>query len=178
MWYLGAWGGVVVKPLRYFGRSRDQFSVVSLDFSVTYFLPTAPWPRGSIQPLVKMSIRNIPGGKGGRCVMLTSPPSCAECHEKSGNLNLLEPSGPHRACYGTPLPLPVWYVIELNMGAICRPTYVQSVFGLLPYTRKHLWRDCFNICADSVLHMLQISHFFGVHSFLHVPTRIKKIGLL
>ena len=26
---------------------------------------------------------------------------------KSGSLNLLEPSGPHRACYGTPLPLHV-----------------------------------------------------------------------
>ena len=25
---------------------------------------------------------------------------------KSGSLNLLEPSGPHRACYGTALPLP------------------------------------------------------------------------
>ena len=37
---------------------------------------------GSIQPLVKMSTRNIPGGNGGRCVMLTtSPPSRAECHE-------------------------------------------------------------------------------------------------
>jgi hypothetical protein len=37
---------------------------------------------GSTQPLVKMSTRNIPGGKGGRCVRLTtSPTSCAECHE-------------------------------------------------------------------------------------------------
>ena len=37
---------------------------------------------GSTQPLVKMSTRNIPGGKGGRCVSLTtSPPSRAECHE-------------------------------------------------------------------------------------------------
>jgi len=37
---------------------------------------------GSTQPLVKMSTRNIPGGKGGRCVrMTTSPPSRAECHE-------------------------------------------------------------------------------------------------
>jgi hypothetical protein len=52
-----------------------------------------------------MSTRNIPGGKGGRCVRLTtSPPSRAECHE---SLNLLEPSGPYRACYGTALPLPL-----------------------------------------------------------------------
>jgi len=37
---------------------------------------------GSTQPLVKMSTRNIPGGKGGRCVRLTtSPLSRAECHE-------------------------------------------------------------------------------------------------
>jgi len=37
---------------------------------------------GSTQPLVKMSTRNIPGGKGGRCVRLTtSPPLRAECHE-------------------------------------------------------------------------------------------------
>jgi hypothetical protein len=36
---------------------------------------------GSTQPIVKMSTRSIPGGKGGRCVSLTSPPSRAECHE-------------------------------------------------------------------------------------------------
>ena len=37
---------------------------------------------GSTQPLVKMSTRNIPAGKDGRCVRLTtSPPSRAECHE-------------------------------------------------------------------------------------------------
>ena len=30
------------------GRSRDRFPVVSLDFSVTYFLPTAPWPWGRL----------------------------------------------------------------------------------------------------------------------------------
>ena len=61
----------------------------------------------STQHLVKMSTRNIPGSKGGRCVRLTtSPTSCAECYGNLGSLNLLEPCGPHRACYGKPLPLP------------------------------------------------------------------------
>jgi len=45
------------------------------------------------------------GGKGGRCIRLTTlPPSCAVVM-KSGSLNLLEPSGPHRACNGTDLAL-------------------------------------------------------------------------
>jgi hypothetical protein len=47
---------------------------------------------GSNQPLTEMSTRNIPGGKGGRCVRLTtSQPSRAECHE------ICEPKSP-----GTP----------------------------------------------------------------------------
>jgi len=46
------------------------------------------------------------GGKGGRCVRLTTlPPSCAVV-TKSGSPNLLEPSGPVQACNGTDLPLP------------------------------------------------------------------------
>jgi len=57
---------------------------------------------GSTQPLLQMSTRNIPGGKGGRCVRLTtSPPSREECHE-IWSLNLLEPFVPHQACYRTP----------------------------------------------------------------------------
>ena len=47
------------------------------------------------------------GGKGGRCVRLTTlPPSCA-VFTKSGNLNFLEPSGPVEACDETALPLPL-----------------------------------------------------------------------
>ena len=44
------------------------------------------------------------GGKGGRCVRLTTlPPSCGVV-TKSGNHNFLEPSGPVQACNGTALP--------------------------------------------------------------------------
>ena len=47
----------------------------------------------------KMRTRNIPGGKGGRCVRLTtSPPSRAECHE------IREPK-PHGTLWATPGPL-------------------------------------------------------------------------
>jgi len=51
--------------------------------------------------LTEMSTRSISWGKGGRCVRLTTlPPSCAVVM-KSGNLNLLEPSGPLQAYNGT-----------------------------------------------------------------------------
>jgi hypothetical protein len=54
---------------------------------------------GLIQPLTEMSTRNISwGGKGGRCVGLTTlAPSYINCLEI---LNLLEPSGPVQACNG------------------------------------------------------------------------------
>ena len=61
-------------------------------------------PLGSTQPLTEMSTRSIScGGKGGRCVRLTTlPPSCAVV-TKSGNLNFLESSGPVQACNGSAL---------------------------------------------------------------------------
>jgi hypothetical protein len=55
---------------------------------------------GSTQPLTEMSTRLFSGGKGSRCVRLTTlSPSCAVVM-KSGNLNLLEHSGPLQACTG------------------------------------------------------------------------------
>ena len=46
----------------------------------------------------------FPGGKGGRCVRLTTLPQSCAVVMKSGNLNFLEPSGPLQACNGTALP--------------------------------------------------------------------------
>ena len=62
-------------------RSRDRFPAVSLGFSVTYFLPTIPWPWSQLRPYWKW-VPGTSGSKGGGCVRLTtSPPSRAECHE-------------------------------------------------------------------------------------------------
>ena len=59
---------------------------------------------GSTQSLVKMSTRNIHGGKGGRCIKADNlPPYCTDV-TKSGSLNFSEPSEPVQACYGTALP--------------------------------------------------------------------------
>ena len=66
--------------------------------------PIALWPWGRLSLKQKWVPGAFPGGKGGRCVRLTTlPPSCAVVM-KSGNLNFLEPSGPFQVCNGTALP--------------------------------------------------------------------------
>jgi hypothetical protein len=61
---------------------------------------------GSTQPLVKMSTRNTSWGQR-LPVRDADNLTTFMCRMswKSGSLNLLEPSGPHRACYGTALRL-------------------------------------------------------------------------
>ena len=64
---LGAWGSCATSPK----------VPGSIPGGVTgFFSDTFPSDRtmalGSTQPLLKMSTRNIPGGKGGRCVRLTT----------------------------------------------------------------------------------------------------------
>ena len=73
---------------------------------------------GSTQPLV---LGVFPGGKGGRCVRLTTlPPSCTVVM-KSGNLNFQETSGPLQACNGTAFYLLLWkqYIsIKLHLSSV------------------------------------------------------------
>jgi len=70
--------------------------------------PSRTMTLGLTQPLTEMSTRNISwGGKGGRCVWLTTlPPSCANCLE----IWKLQPPGTLRACPGL-----LWDCFVLNL---------------------------------------------------------------
>jgi hypothetical protein len=92
---------------------------------------------GSTHSLVKMSTRNIPGGKGGRCVRLTtSPPSCAECRENLGACTSWNPLGHTRPVMGRLyffIYVPLWEgkcLQKLWKSDGASPRYWTSVFGI------------------------------------------------
>jgi len=70
--------------------------MVSLKFFIDIILPAAPWPWGWLSLQQKWVPGIFPGVKGGRCIRLTSPHSCAECLE----IWEPQPSGTLRACPG------------------------------------------------------------------------------
>ena len=89
------------------------------------------------------------GGKGGRCVTLTTlPPSCAVVM-KYENRNFLEPSGPLQACNGTALPLPFYLIyvppcLTIKNYLFCPNVFVRSLMdfrrnnGYLSIQHQHI----------------------------------------
>ena len=73
------------------GRTRDRFQAVRPGiYSVAADISVCP----GVDSASKNEYQDIPGGKGGRCVRVTTlPPSCAECLV-IWSLNRPEPSGP------------------------------------------------------------------------------------
>ena len=100
----GVWVRVVVKHC-----ATSRTVPGSIPGGVTGFFGDIPSDRtmalGSTQSLVKMSTRYISCGWR-RPVLEADDLTTFMCRMswKSGSLNLLESSAPHRACYGTPLP--------------------------------------------------------------------------
>jgi len=113
------------------GRSRVRFPMVSLEFFIDTILPSPLWPWGWLNPQKKWVTAIFPwggGGKGGRCVGLTTlPPSCADCHE------IWEPqrSGTLRACPGP-----------------CRDCFILLNTHTHTHTHTHIYRVIQNYCRD------------------------------
>ena len=73
-------GSVVVNAALLVGRSRDRSPVVSL--GIFFFGSIRQVHVPGVDSASKNECQDIPGGKGGRCVGVTTlPSSCAECHE-------------------------------------------------------------------------------------------------
>ena len=114
--FIGAWGSVVVKALLV-GRTRDRFPVVSLDFSVTYSFRPYHGPGVDSAPSENEYQEHFRGVKAAGAWGWRPHHLHVSNVIKSGSLNLLEPSGPHRACYGTPLPFYLLRIILLPLFA-------------------------------------------------------------
>jgi len=73
----------------------------------------------------KNEYRDTPGGKGGRCVRLTTYHLDVPIVEKSVGRNLLEPCGPVQAYNGTALP----FTYKAHTSKTCGCVYVFWVRG-------------------------------------------------
>ena len=88
--------------LRYCATSRKIAGLIPDGVTGIFHIPCRTMALRSTQPLTEVSTRdNSKGGKGGRCVGLTTlPPSCADCLEICERKPPATPTGPVQACNG------------------------------------------------------------------------------
>jgi hypothetical protein len=88
------------------------------------------------------------GGKGGRCVGLTTlPPLCADCLEIWGSLNLLETSGPVQTCNGIVLPCFAHTVVILmtyEYVTLLKTRSLKILKANAPFTERERERNTVN----------------------------------
>jgi len=119
------------------------------------------WPWGQLSLYQKLVPGVFPGGKGGRCIRLTTlSPSCAIVM-KSGNLNFLEPSGPLQDCNGTALPLPLLVKNETTpvSSTFCQCFLLPSSFWIsYSVWLKHLCWPFSNSFSCNLLSLILVNN--------------------
>ena len=83
----------------------------------------------------KSEYQDIPGGKGGRCVRLTTYHLHVPIVKKFGGLNLLEFCGHVQACNG--IALPFLYKITINVSQHNRMNSIKMTFQIC--RTDHVW---------------------------------------
>ena len=128
---------------------------------------------GSTQPLVKMSTRNIPGGKGIRCVRLTTYHHIVPMSIKSRSLNFLDPSGPAWPVMGV-LYLFQYILYNSALQNICIPASHHSSYEFS--NRAHLIYSVFRhiFCLPAYLIFFSISAYL-LHS--RIPIQLMEWNL-
>jgi len=107
----------------------------------------------------------ILGGKGGRCVRLTTLPPSRAVVTKSRNLNFLEPSGPVQACNG------IIYV-HTYINAYILHTFHIHIFYTYIHTYMHYMHTYISYIHTHI-HTNTRAYIHYIHTYIHTfPTYI------
>ena len=171
-------GAAVARWLRCCATNQKVAGVIQI-FHWHKILPFTLWPWGRLTLQQEWVPGAFPGGKGSRCIRLTTLLLSCAIVMKSGNLNFLEPSGPLQACNGTALPLSNPIMIPYKFCALkCPPPHAVGINHIVLFHLVELGlrleQTFMFICNLLWTDGWDLMPFWHVHSFkLYFPMCIK-----